>query len=98
MTFDEYKRVADTIGFRYDTNIQQNAVIYGKYFSQLANAIGKMNYISNQCNTCNATCNVCETCETCDNEGQVSCGDCQYCDWCDAGCCEPADDEEEEKE
>lgn len=80
ITFDEYKRVADAINYTYDSNIEKNAVIYGTYFSDLADKIANLDYKTNQCDTCNTSCNTCETCQDCNAE-------CDKCDYCDSGCC-----------
>lgn len=83
MTFAEYKRVAEAIDYEYPKEIKQNAVMYGKYFSDLANAIASMNYIEGQCEICNSSCNSCESCEECNAE----------CDTCDSGCCETTEED-----
>ena len=88
MTFEEYKRVADAIGYNYSSEIKKDSVIYGKYFSDLADKIANMPYVSTQCNTCNTSCNTCESCQDCNAE----CDWCDYCDFCDSGCCENEED------
>ncbi len=83
MTFSEYKRVADAIGYSYAEEIKEDAVIKSKYFSDLENKIANLDYKENQCNSCNTSCNTCESCEDCNAE-------CDSCDYCDTDCAPPS--------
>ena len=91
MTFAEYKRVADAIGYSYPNSLKKDEVIRSKYFSDLETKIATLKYKSNQCNRCNTSCNTCETCEDCDAECDW-CDWCDSCDFCDSGCCETKND------
>ena len=63
----EFNRVATSVNYN-NSNIKSNEVIYGSYFSDLANAASQKNISSSACDTCNAKCdggcNACQSCNT----------------------------------
>ena len=92
MTAEEFKRVATAANMEVDnTKIVKDQVIYGSYFSSLANAVAHLHYKSYQCDLCNSSCDVdCDNCQRCDSscDGCDSeCGD-YCCDCCDNDCCD----------
>lgn len=65
----EFKRVAAKVNYS-NSAVTSGAVIYGKYFSELATAANNAKISSTACNQCNTDCN----------------GGCDECQSCDAGC------------
>ena len=99
ITAAEFERVALAIDHTND-NVKSNAVIYGKYFTDLENAIANLKYKDYQCSSCNSSCDVeCDKCQICDDGSCQTCNaECNdYC--CDCDCCDndqPPPSEEEE--
>ena len=94
---NEFNRVATSVNYD-NSNIKSDKVIYGSYFSDLANAASRKNISSSACDTCNAKCdggcNACQSCNTkcngCNSETThgsycCSCNTCQHCNTCQ-GC------------
>ena len=92
MTAAEFKRVATAADMAVnDSLIAKDQIIYGSYFSSLANAVAHLHYKSYQCDLCNSSCDVdCDNCQSC-NAGcdgcDSQCGD-YCCDCCDNNCCD----------
>lgn len=93
-TYKEFRRVADIVGYDYDdTEIAQNKLIRGSYFTALENAVNIKKYQLQACKQCNAgfqtTDNACQTCIIC-NDGNEDKEQykliCSTCDACNTAC------------
>lgn len=88
ITAAEFERVATVVNHKND-NVKSNAVIYGKYFTSLEEAVANLEYKDYQCSSCNHSCDVeCDKCQLCDDGSCQTCNaECNdYC--CDCDCCD----------
>lgn len=87
----EFNRVADSANYN-NSNIKSGEVIYGSYFTSLANAASGNNISSSACDVCNAACDGCVTCQSCNTKcngcnAETSYGSyCCSCNTCQTAC------------
>lgn len=77
----EFNRVADELGA---TTHNQNDVIYGSYFDNLASAANNYRFSSSACSNCNTECQGCNACQKCNQSNTDACGASQLCTSCNA--------------